>query len=306
MRTCLAAAVLLLAALPARGADLRPPDWLPRYDLAVNLDVCGHQAHVTQQATWVNRTDKPIEQLIFNVHSHFTPPKTAEEIDQFSRLLELFRLPAREALYFQNAFTLHKVERLTKAGNEWKREEVKTQWHKDLATALIVALPEPVPAGGSVTVSLSYTIELPQRQGRWGQWKGITFLSNWHPVLAYHDAEGGWQPTPFVPYHQPWFNEAGVFTVRVRLPKEEQVACTGSITKVEEGPDTKDVTIGPVVARDFALLTSAQYHEFAGEAANAGALPVKVKCLAHPAHEFYARELIKHASRAIETYSKWF
>src|SRR5215211_7106251 len=138
MRTCLAAAVLLLAAMPARGADLRPPGWLPRYDLAINLDVCGHQAHVTQQSTWVNRTDKPVEQLIFNVHSHFTPPKSAEEIDQFSRLLELFRLPAREALYFHNAFTLHKVERMTKAGDEWKREDVKHQWHKDLATALIV------------------------------------------------------------------------------------------------------------------------------------------------------------------------
>ena len=126
------------------------------------------------------------------------------------------------------------MERLTPDGKEVKREELKHQWHKDLATALIVALPEPVPAGGTVAVSLSYTIELPQKQGRWGQWKGVTFLSNWHPVLAVHDGEKGWQPTPFVPWHQPWFNEAGVFTARVRLPKDEQVACTGSITKVEE------------------------------------------------------------------------
>ena len=33
------------------------------------------------------------------------------------------------------------------------------------------------------------------------------------------------------------------------------------------GEETKDVTIGPVVARDFALLTSARYVEFSRRAA---------------------------------------
>jgi len=301
MRIHLAVVALLACAVPAWAADLKPPEWLPRYDLAINLDVCGHQAHVTQQVSWVNRTDKPVSELIFNVHSHFTPPKTQKEIDQFARLLEIFRLPVKEFVYFSNAFNLQKVERLSPAGKDVKREELKHQWHKDLDTALIVALPEPVPAGGTVAVALSYTIELPQKQGRWGQWKGVTYLSNWHPVLAVHDAEKGWQPTPFVPWHQPWFNEAGVFSVQVRLPKDEQVACTGSITKVEEGDETKDVTIGPVVARDFALLTSTRYQEFAGEAG-----PVKVKCMAFPEHEHYARRLIEHASRAIIAYSQWF
>jgi hypothetical protein len=75
---------------------------------------------------------------------------------------------------------------------------------------------------------------------------------------------------------------------------------------VEQGPETKEVSIGPVVARDFALMASCEYHEFVGEAANAGGGTVKVKCLAHPEHEHYARVLIKHASRAIEVYSQWF
>jgi Peptidase family M1 domain len=307
MRTCLVAAALALAATSAApAADLKPPPWLPRYDLAVTLDVDRHQVHVTEQVAWVNRTDKPVEQLIFNVHSHFTPPKTAKEIQDFAKLLEIFRIPHREAIYYQNAFDLKKVEALKQVGGEWQREELKHQWHKELATALIVQLAEPVRPGQTASVALTYTIELPQKQGRWGQWKGVTFLTNWHPVLAFHDAENGWQPTPFVPYHQPWFNEAGVFNVRVRLPKQEQVACTGSITKVEEAADSKDVFIGPVVARDFALLTSSRYVEFAGEAANAGGEKVKVKCLAFPEHEHYARSLIGHAARAIEHYSKWF
>ena len=216
---------------PVAAAELQAPKNLPRYDFAIRLDVAGHQAHVTQNVLWVNKTDKPVEQLVFNVHSHFTPPKTAKELDQFARLLEIFRLPFREAIYHKNAFDLHKVELLRKVGNDWKRDELKTQWNKDLTTALIVPLPEPVPAGKSVAVSLSYTMDLPQKQGRWGQWKGVTQLTNWHPILAFHDAKKGWQPTPFIPWHQPWFNEAGVYTALVRLPANEQVACTGSITR---------------------------------------------------------------------------
>ena len=306
MRTRFAIFVTLAAVLPVGAADLRPPADLPRYDFAINLDVCGHTAHVVQQATWTNTGKKPVEQLVFNVHSHFTPPKTAEEVDQLARLLEIFRLAPGEAIFFREAFQLEKVEGLTKAGADWKRDELKHQWNKDLATALIVQLAEPLAPGQSATVALTYRMELPQRQGRWGQWKGVTYLSNWHPVFAVHDDEGGWQPTPFIPYHQPWFNEAGVFTARVRVPKDEHLAHTGSATKVEMGDVTKDVFIGPVTARDFALMSSARYTEFACQASNGTGPPVKVKCMAFPEHEFYARVLIKYAAMAIENFSKWF
>lgn len=306
MRTRFATLVLLAAALSARAADLRPPADLPRYDFAINLDVCGHKAHVVQQATWTNTGMKPVEQLVFNVHSHFTPPKTAEEVDQLARLLEIFRLAPGDAIFFREAFQLEKVEGLTKVSDEWKRDELKHQWNKDLATALVVQLAEPLAPGKSKTVALTYTMELPQKQGRWGQWKGVTFLSNWHPVVAVHDPESGWQPTPFIPYHQPWYNEAGVFTARIRMPKEEQLASTGSVRKVEVGETTKDVFVGPVTARDFALTTSARYQEVSVEASNGTGPPVKVKCLAFPEHEFYARVLVKYAAMGIENYAKWF
>lgn len=305
MRIRLVLIALLLSVAPAIAADLRAPENLPRYDLAIQLDVDGHQARVSQNVVWVNPSTQPVGQLIFNVHSHFSPPKNAKEVDQFARLIELFRLPFRESIYYANAFKLDKVEHLRKVGDKWERDELKTFWHEKVTTALVVPLPQPVPPGGSVAVSLSYTIELPQKQGRWGQWKGVTFLSNWHPILSYFDKEKGWQPTPFIPWHQPWFNEAGIFNAVVRMPKDQQVACTGTITKVEEEADAKVVHIGPVTAREFDIITSARFQEFVTEAENAGGNKVKVKCLAFPEHEHYAHSLLKHSSRAIENYSKW-
>ena len=51
---------------------------------------------------------------------------------------------------------------------------------------------------------------------------------HWLPVLAFYDDEG-WQPTPFIPWHQPFFNEAGVYTARVTLPCDQKLACTGAV-----------------------------------------------------------------------------
>src|SRR5262249_14697915 len=144
-------------------------------------------------------------------------------------------------------------------------------------------------------------MKLPQKQGRWGQWHGVTFLSNWLPVLAFYD-EHGWQPTPFVPWHQPWFNEAGVYHARVTLPCDQKVGCTGSIIAARDlGNGWQQVDIAVCAARDFALLTSARYEEYCGDAGG-----VKVKVLAFPEHEHYARFIVKIVSEAIPVYSQWF
>src|SRR6185312_2320559 len=74
-------------------------------------------------------------------------------------------------------------------------------------TALVVTLPRPVQKGERVCVELEYVLKLPPKQGRWGEWDGVTFLTNWLPVLAFYD-DSGWQPTPYVVWHQPFFNEA--------------------------------------------------------------------------------------------------
>ena len=142
MRNVFATVGLLIAAHAAVAADPRPPEGLPQYELAIHLDTAGQQARVNQHVVWTNRSDKPVTELVFNVHSRFTPPDTREKILQFAKLLEIFRLPFRDAIYVANAFNLEKVERVRRVGNEWKREELKHQWNKDLSTALIVPLPE--------------------------------------------------------------------------------------------------------------------------------------------------------------------
>jgi hypothetical protein len=119
--------------------------------------------------------------------------------------------------------------------------------------------------------------------------------------LAFYDDQG-WQPTPYIPWHQPFFNAAGAFHARVTLPSNQKIACTGSIVgRADLGHGEQQVDIAVDRARDFAFLCSDRYCEYLG---NAG--PVLVRVMAFPEHEFHARKMVQYASEAIETYSRWF
>src|SRR5687768_7127515 len=90
----LVALALVGIALPAQAGTL--PPWLPRYDLDMRLDVEGHTVTVRQQVTWTNRHNRPTDQLVFNVHSHYQVP--AEDVGFYAKTLEILRIDPRDAL----------------------------------------------------------------------------------------------------------------------------------------------------------------------------------------------------------------
>jgi hypothetical protein len=69
----------------------------------------------------------------------------------------------------------------------------------------------------------------------------------------------------------------------------------------------KQVTIRAEGTRDFAVLCSHRFQEFVEEVpASPGVKPVRVKCLAFPEHEHYARATLQTACEVIPVYSRWF
>jgi hypothetical protein len=346
-RPLLALLTLLAAALPVRAVSAAAPgarvvtrgvpgaagvpSWLPRYDLTIDLDVSGHRANVQMHATWTNRHQTPANELVFNAHSHYVVPDA--DVGLMAKTLEILRVYPGEALGFKDppleVHTVRLVCSPAPAGTPPQRTmaDLAFRFEGDTRTTLVVPLPQPVGPGESVTVALNFTLNLPPKQGRWGQWRDVTFLSNWLPVFAVYDDVPGkplrpldkdhpvhttysphWQPTPFVPWHQPFFNEAGVYRVRVTLPRDQKVACTGTIVNCQDmDGDRQQLDMHAEGVRDFALLCSARYREFVGEvAAQPGVPRIRVRILALPEHEYFARESVHYACQALATYSRWF
>src|ERR1041385_8410573 len=53
--------------LPANAAaDEGLPAWLPRYDLAVRVDVAAGHVDLHQQVTWTNRHERLATEIVFN------------------------------------------------------------------------------------------------------------------------------------------------------------------------------------------------------------------------------------------------
>jgi hypothetical protein len=322
---------LALTAGPAASA---PPPGLPRYDLDIHLDTAGHLVHVFQRVIWTNRHKRAAGELIFNAHSHYQLPD--KDVGMTAKIFEILRMMPGETLDLEgHALDVRRVYLL---GASWGEptplptlrqtasDELPTprplpaetpppaparpfdrpiilssHYQEDNDTALVVPLPRPVACGETVTVELEFVLRLPQIQGRWGQWAGVTFLTNWLPLLAYYD-DNGWQPTPYVVWHQPFFNEAGVFTTRLSLPADQKVACTSSVQSQRELPDgRRQIDFAPILGRDFAILCSPRYKEFLGKAG-----PIRVRCLAAPENERYARFMVDSACEALTTFTRWF
>jgi hypothetical protein len=260
----------------------------------MRVDVAGHLVRVHQRVTWTNTSKRPATEVVFNAHSHYKIPD--KDIGFSAKMLEILRMMPSEVMDFGDAPL--QIESVTCG-------DAKCCFHYegDTDTSLVIPLPGGmvIQKGQSVTLDIDFTFRLPQKQGRWGQWEGVTQLSNWLPVVAVYD-DTGWQPTPFIAWHQPFFNEAGIYTVRATVPCGQKIACTGHIAETRElGDGWLEVHILANGVRDFAFLCSERYVEYTAQAG-----PVRVRCMAFPEHGYYAKAMLETACEVIPIYSKWF
>jgi hypothetical protein len=305
------------------------PPWLPRYDLTLDCDLEHHVIRGQMKATWTNMCSRPTEELVFNAHSHFVLPD--KDVGLTAKTLEILRVTPSEALGVkQPSLEVEGVYLVVPAGPDAlpQMSALRFRFDGDTKTALVVNLPFAVEGGKSVTVVLDFVFKLPPKQGRWGQFNDVTFLSNWLPVFAVYGEqpppprkpkEGDpepppppswdtcWQPTPFVPWHLPWFNEAGHYHAVVRLPANQVVACTGQI--IQERcllGCRKELEIDAPAVRDWAFLCSARYCEYRSEVVvDPDRPPVQIHICALKEHEHYAREMLRYTADALAAYSQW-
>lgn len=285
-----------------RTAPAIPSSNLPQYDLDIIFDNTTRIATIRERVTWTNNTRVATNQLAFNFYPHFQVP--AGEALLFAKTLELLRLQPSLGIDRHGKMGDVKLAQLVQPNStpvplKWSYEEKNP-------TSLRFDLPSPLQPGQTVIVELVCEVRLPNKQGRWGYYEGVTYLTNAIPLLAVFD-DTGWKPMPFVPWHQPWYNEAGVFRTTITVPEYENVACSAVIKReTKQGDGTKRIECEPFVGRDFAVLSSARYQEFTSSTKLPDGRTVALKVLAFPEHEFYATEILKIIGEAIPIYSQWF
>lgn len=268
------------------------PDGLPVYRIQARLDLPARKVIASEQVSFTNRTARPTSELVFHVY----PRHKVDGADAalLSKTLEVLRLSPDEA--FDREGRRLEIRAIRSGGRELRFDYDD---HHD--TILVVHLPSPIEPGSTVEADLDFELDLPDLWGRWGHHKGITYLLNWYPVLAVHD-EGGWERTPFVPWHQPWHQEAGHYHVTFDLPADQIVASSGMIVGREpSGEDRQRIRIEAAPSRDFAFVCSDRFETLE---ARAGSTRVRVHCL--PEHRENAEAILASATEVIPLYERWF
>lgn len=286
------------------------PTYLPRFDLNLKIDPYSGKVSVREQVVWTHTGGVPTSKLVFNAHSNFVLP--GEKVGAMAKTLEILRMNPSDALGVQtSALSLESVkswEKVAPGGPSIPQKELPYRFDGSTGTDLVIDLPKLIQPGETVGVELCFTIRLDPKQGRWGQWKQVVYLMQWLPVPAIFDPVQGWMPTPFLPWHQPFCNEAGIYNASIALPAGWALASTGS--QVEEMLDPQDpawkiIRVEARGVRDFSLALSPRFTFLESTADRGdGQKPVRVRIAVLQGHEEAGRRILDHAVVALSAYSR--
>lgn len=100
-------------------------------------------------------------------------------------------------------------------------------------TVFSVALPEPVPDGGEVTVEVAWESRLPRVRRRWGTKGDFIFLAHWFPKLGVYEGGRGWRTHSFH-LNTEFYSNFGTYDVTLDLPAPYAGKVAGSGVQVGE------------------------------------------------------------------------
>lgn len=288
-----------------------PTASLPKFDLDIHINPASGSVKVREKVAWIHPGGAPVNQLIFNAHANFVLPE--KQVGAMAKTLEILRMNPADALGVKSsALSLHSLRLMDiqKAPQEANKfTDLPHHFAGSTTTDLVIDLPHPVAPGETVNLELEFTLRLDAKQGRWGQWKEVVYLMQWLPVPAYFHAVHGWQPTPFLPWHQPFCNESGIYNASITLPEGWELACTGTQSDAAINPahpGWKQIQVRANGPRDFSLATSPRFRILETTAERGENLPpVKVRLAVLPGHEPMGRRMLEHAVNAISSYSRW-
>ena len=276
-----------------RFTTLKVPADLPEYQIEAILDIPNRQLRAGQRVTYKNRTAVAQAEVVFHVYPKYRTAPNAKL--KLAKTLEVLRLGPDEAID-------PKGDRLQIQSVSVNGQPLSPKYEGEDQTIMAVALQAPLEPGHSIQIDIQFVLDLPNQWGRWSHHQGITTLVNWYPVLTVPENDGHWSREPFVPWHQPWHQEAAYYRVKLQLPADQLVASTGRIIEtLQVDQNQKSITMDGPPARDFALVCSSRFQQYEMQVGH-----IKARVLADKKHEDNARKALLYMAEVLPLYEEWF
>ncbi len=279
---------------PANAQDIPAvPAGLPRYDFRAVLDIKTLKLAAHEKVVYLNRTPVPQTEIVFHVYPKFRVP--ADGKLKLAKTLEVLRLGPDEAID-------PKGDRISIDTVHANGQPVEHRFSGDDSTVMIVPLAEPLAPGAEAVIEIGFVLDIPTQWGRWSHHRGVTALVNWYPVLAVPKDDGSWHQEPFVPWHQPWHQEAAIYRMQLDLPADQVLASTGRVVeRVEQPEEQVRLTIEGPPTRDFAIVCSNRFQVVERQVGH-----VTARVLTEDKHDANARRALDYMAEVLPLYEEWF
>ncbi|MBL8012932.1 MAG: M1 family metallopeptidase, partial [Candidatus Omnitrophica bacterium] len=283
----------VLFAIKESHAELLKPGRLPVVDYQIDAVINSHEKVISakQKVSFTNPTANPTDELYFHLYAnrHYTP----REKSFMMRYAGYFKADP-----FPEGFPIDPVK-IVSISLDGK--PLAFSVNGDDKTILKVSLPKPLAGGEPVTIEMNYTVCIPKAYGRFGWHNNIFALSRWYPILAVYTDEG-WSNYPFYPFHRPFFADAALYKVRLRVANNQVVVHTGDLVReTSEGSDKILEIETPLPVREFTMAMSPDYRVVEGKHNI-----TTVKAYYLPGREKRGREALDTALQLMDFYSEKF
>ena len=197
------------------------------YRIVMALDTSGRRLDGKQRVTFPNHTGVDLEEIVFRLYPN---------LPQYGGVMSV--------------------------GPVWVDGERRTASLRADDTSLVVPLEHPLAPESSVTLELTFDIEIPVKEtgySLFGNSQGIWSLPDAYPLLAVHDG-AAWHEDIAPAHGDAVFADAALYDVTLTLPPTQTLVTTGSVlseTLDLLGQQSYRIRGGPL--REFAFLASDQY-----------------------------------------------
>ncbi|NIV32390.1 MAG: hypothetical protein GWN58_23995, partial [Anaerolineae bacterium] len=197
------------------------------YRIVMDLDTAARKLGGKQRVTFPNHTGVDLEEIVFRLYPN---------LPQYGGAMSV--------------------------GPVWVDGERRTASLRADDTSLAVPLARPLAPESSVTLELTFDVEIPEKGSDYslfGQSLGIWSLPDAYPLLAVHDGVA-WHEDIAPAHGDAVFADAAIYDVTLTLPPTQTLVTTGSVlseTLDLSGRRSYRISGGPL--REFAFLASDRY-----------------------------------------------
>ena len=292
------------------GSEATLSDRVASYRIDAELDAVRHSVKGSEQLSWRNRSQQAVQRIYLHLY------------------LNAFQNEGSTFFTERSVLTAHGHSRGNAAPKkgEWgwielasvRQGNAALKWsfvHPDEGpatdqTVAAIDLAEPVPAGGTLTLDIDFTSQLPRVVERTGWWGDFNLVGQWFPKIGVLELPGErgatqvqWNVHEFH-FNSEFYADFGSYDVRLTVPSDYTVGAVGAQQgepSTQNGKSTYHFMQDDV--HDFAWVAAKGFRTLDGSWQGPGSPPVAVRVIYPPEYVASAQPVLKATLDSLNYFS---